>query len=87
LEEHACEWCQSLLVAIVHSLKEFHVSLKQRYYVDLPYEICCHEFGLLCKGSDSDEEYACFEELEKNISLDQILEDIVMPSLPISHNE
>jgi hypothetical protein len=87
LEEHAHEWCQSLPATSIHSLKEFHVAFKQRYFFDLPYEICCHEFDLLCKGYDSHEEYAYVEELEKDISSDQILEDIVLPSLPITHNE
>ena len=49
LEEHVREWCQSLPIAIIHSLKGFHVAFKQRYYVDLPYERCCHEFDWLCK--------------------------------------
>jgi hypothetical protein len=48
LEEHAREWCQSLLAASIHSLKEFHTVFhhyyKNIYLVDFPFDNCCKEF-------------------------------------------
>ena len=41
LEEHSREWCQSLPVASIHSLKDFYAAFKQRYSADLLLEECC----------------------------------------------
>ena len=51
LEWHAHEWCRTLPVASIHSLKDFHIAFnnhcKQGYGNDLLYEECCMEFELL----------------------------------------
>ena len=57
LEGHAREWCRTLPVASIHSLKDFHTAFngycKQKYYVDLLYEEWCMEFYLLYKISSN----------------------------------
>ena len=51
LEGHSREWCITLPVARIHSLKYFHIAFnnycKQSYGDDLLYEECCMEFYLL----------------------------------------
>ena len=48
LEKLACEWCQSLPAANIHSLKEFHTIFYHHYKIfystDLLFENCCKEF-------------------------------------------
>ena len=57
LEGKSCDWCRSLMVSSVNSLKCFHTSFhslcKEKFSDDFLYPECCHEFDLLYKGSDS----------------------------------
>jgi hypothetical protein len=50
LEEHAREWCQSLLVSSIHSLKEFHDAFysycKRIYLAEKSFEHCCEGYAL-----------------------------------------
>ena len=47
LQEHAREWCQSLPVGSIHSLKEFHTTFhhhfRKFYPVDSIFDNCCNE--------------------------------------------
>jgi hypothetical protein len=60
------DWCRSLPVACITSLRHFHVAFrlfcKEKFAVDFLYQECCYEFDLLSKGSNSHKEYVAVED-------------------------
>ena len=60
------DWCRSLPVACITSLRHFHVALrlfcKEKCAADFLYQECCYEFDLLSKGSNSIKEYVAVED-------------------------
>jgi len=78
LEGHAHEWCRTLPIASIHSLKYFHTAFngycKQRYHVDLLYEECCIEFYLLYKISTNFKDHSA--------SSEKIVEEVIVPHVP-----
>ena len=48
LDEHDCEWCPSLPIASIHSLKDFHMDFNSHYEniypVEILFEECCENF-------------------------------------------
>jgi hypothetical protein len=48
------DWCISLPVACITSLRHFHVEFrlfcKDKFAADFLYQECCYEFDLLSKG-------------------------------------
>ena len=82
LEGHAHELCQSLPAASIHSLKGFHVAFhlfcKEKFAPDLLYPECCHDFDLLCEGSDNHEKSLSVEE-------DIVVEDIIHDKQDVEH--
>jgi hypothetical protein len=61
LEGIAHDWYQSLPIASINSLAEFHVAFhlfcKEIFSTNLLFPECCHEFNLLTKDSENYEEY------------------------------
>jgi hypothetical protein len=66
LDGVAHDWCRSLPVACITSLRHFHVAFrlfcKDKFVVDFLYQECCYEFDLLSKGSNTIKEYATVED-------------------------
>jgi hypothetical protein len=65
LEGIARDWYRSLPYASINSLADFHAAFhvfcKDHFPDDLLYPECCHEFHLLTKDSDVNEEYVAIE--------------------------
>jgi hypothetical protein len=65
LDGEARDWCRSLLIASISSLRKFHVAFhlfcKEEFTVDLFYPECCHGFDLMCKVSGNHERSLCVE--------------------------
>jgi hypothetical protein len=65
LEGIARDWYRSLPYASINSLEDFHAAFhvfcKDHFPNDLLYPECCHEFHLLTKDSDVNEEYVVTE--------------------------
>jgi hypothetical protein len=72
------DWCISLSVACITSLRHFHVAFcffcKEKFAADFLYQECCYEFDLLSKGSNSHKEYAVVEDTFHNDQEDDDLQ-------------
>jgi hypothetical protein len=71
------DWCISLPIACITSLRHFHAAFhlfcKEKFAVDFLYQECCYEFDLLSKGSNSLKEYVVVED---TFHYDQEVDDI-----------
>jgi hypothetical protein len=60
------DWCRSLPVACIASLRHFHAAFhlfcKEKFAVDFLYQEFCYEFDFLSKGSYSHKEYPAIED-------------------------
>jgi hypothetical protein len=67
LEGIALDWCQSLPIASINSLADFHTAFhlfcKGIFSVDLLYPECCHDFNLLNKDPNIHEDFVAAEDI------------------------
>jgi hypothetical protein len=67
LEGIALDWCQSLPIASINSLADFHAAFhlfcKGIFSADLLYPECCHDFNLLNKDPNIHEDFAAAEDI------------------------
>jgi hypothetical protein len=78
LDGAAHDWCVSLSVACITSLRHFHAAFhffcKVKFAADFLYQECCYEFNLLSKGSNSHKQYAVVEDSFHNDQEDENLQ-------------
>jgi hypothetical protein len=76
LDGAAHDWCSSLPVSSVSSLKSFHTAFhsfyEDKFSVDFLYRECCHEFDFLYKGSYNHKRSSYVEE---NFTVEEIVHD------------
>jgi hypothetical protein len=87
LDGAAHDWCRSLSIANVSSLKSFHISFhsfyEDKFSVDFLYQECCHEFDLLYKGSYNHERSSYVEE-NVTVEEDNLVKEISEGSMLFS---
>jgi hypothetical protein len=78
LDGAARDWCRSLPVAYITSLRNFHAAFrlfcKETFETDFLYQECCYEFDLLSKESNSHKEYVAVEDTFHNDQEDDDLQ-------------
>jgi hypothetical protein len=76
LDGVAHDWCRSLSVSTINSLKSFHTPFhsfyEDKFLADFLYPECCHQFYLLYKGSYNHERSSYVEE---NVKVEEIVHD------------